>query len=138
MKILFDSASRSTDVSVSMTMNGAVLPVMALYIVAAEEQGVGPEQAVRDHPERHPQGVHGPQHLHLSARALDADRRRHHRLHGAENMPKFNSISISGYHMQEAGATGVQELAFTLADGVEYVRAAHRRAASTSTPSRRG
>ena len=53
----------------------------------------------------------------------------------ARRMPKFNSISISGYHMQEAGATAVQELAFTIADGLEYVRAAHRHAASTSTSS---
>ena len=67
--------------SVSMTMNGAVLPVLALYIVAAEEQGVPPRKARGHDPERHPQGVHGPQHLHLSAQGLDADHRRHLRLH---------------------------------------------------------
>ena len=105
-----------------MTMNGAVLPVLALFIVAGEEQGVAPEQAGGHHPERHPQRVHGAQHLHLSARTLDAHRLRHLRLHVA-NMPKFNSISISGYHMQEAGATADLELAYTLADGIEYVRA---------------
>jgi methylmalonyl-CoA mutase len=105
-----------------MTMNGAVLPVLAGYVVAAEEQGVR-RQAERDHPERHPQGVHGPQHLHLPARAVDAHHRRHHRVHGAQ-MPKFNSISISGYHMQEAGANQALELAFTLADGKEYVKTA--------------
>ena len=63
--------------SVSMTMNGAVLPVMALYIVAAEEQGVAHGKADRDHSERHPERVHGPQHLHLPAKALDADHLRH-------------------------------------------------------------
>ena len=80
-------------------------------------------QARRHDPERHPQGVHGPQHLHLSARGprcgsspTSSPTRRQH-------MPKFNSISISGYHMQEAGATQDLELAYTLADGVEYVRA---------------
>ena len=106
-----------------MTMNGAVLPVLAGYIVAAEEQGVAQDQLVGHDPERHPQRVHGAQHLHLPAGAVDAHRRRHHRAHGAAHAA-FNSISISGYHMQEAGATAVQELAFTLADGIEYVRAA--------------
>ena len=78
MKILFDGIPLD-QVSVSMTMNGAVLPVLAGYIVAAEEQGVRAGAARRDHPERHPQGVHGPQHLHLPAGAVDADHRRHHR-----------------------------------------------------------
>ena len=76
MKILFDQIPLD-QMSVSMTMNGAVLPIMAFYIVAAEEQGVVAGEAQRDHPERHPEGVHGPQHLHLSARAFDADHRRH-------------------------------------------------------------
>ena len=89
--------------SVSMTMNGAVLPILALYIVAAEEQGVSARQAFRNDPERHPEGVHGPQHLHLPACGLDADHLGHLRLHESQKMPKFNSISISGYHMQEAG-----------------------------------
>ena len=80
MKILFDGISLG-DISVSMTMNGAVLPVMALYIVAAEEQGVEAGTARGHDPERHPQGVHGPQHLHLPARAEHADHRRHLRLH---------------------------------------------------------
>jgi methylmalonyl-CoA mutase len=122
MKILFDQIPLDK-VSVSMTMNGAVLPVLAGYVVAAEEQGVSAGPVERDHPERHPQGVHGPQHLHLPAGAQHADRRRHHRVHGTE-MPKFNSISISGYHMQEAGANQALELAFTLADGQEYVKTA--------------
>ena len=82
MKILFDGIPLDK-VSVSMTMNGAVLPVLAGYIVAAEEQGVAAGAALRDDPERHPQGVHGPQHLHLPAGAVDADRRRHHRVHRA-------------------------------------------------------
>ncbi len=68
-----------------MTMNGAVLPVMALYVIAAEEQGVAPGQARRDHPERHPQGVHGPQHLYLPPRTLHADHRRHLPLHLRED-----------------------------------------------------
>ena len=122
MKILFDGIPLD-QMSVSMTMNGAVLPVLAGFIVAAEEQGVPQEKLAGHDPERHPQGVHGPQHLYLPARTVDAHRRRHHRIHRA-HMPKFNSISISGYHMEEAGATSVQELAFTLADGLEYVRAA--------------
>ena len=76
MRQLFDGIPLDT-MSVSMTMNGAVLPVLALYVVAAEEQGVAARPAHRDHPERHPQGVHGPQHLHLPARAVDADHLRH-------------------------------------------------------------
>src|SRR3954462_11551149 len=108
--------------SVSMTMNGAVLPVLALYIVAAEEQGVPPEKLsgtiqndilkefmVRNtyiYPPAASMRIIGDIFAYTSA-----------------NMPKFNSISISGYHMQEAGATQDLELAYTLADGVEYVRA---------------
>ena len=80
MRQLFDGIPLDT-MSVSMTMNGAVLPVLALYVVAAEEQGVPARPADRDHPERHPQGVHGPQHLHLPAAAVDADHLRHLRLH---------------------------------------------------------
>ena len=76
MRQLFDGIPLDA-MSVSMTMNGAVLPVLALYIVAAEEQGVAAQAAHRDHPERHPQGVHGPQHLHLPAAAVDADHLRH-------------------------------------------------------------
>ena len=76
MRTLFDGIPLDK-MSVSMTMNGAVLPVLALYIVAAEEQGVKPEQLVGDHPERHPQGVHGPQHVHLSAGAEHPHHRRH-------------------------------------------------------------
>ena len=82
MRQLFDGIPLDK-MSVSMTMNGAVLPVLALFIVAAEEQGVTPGQADRDHPERHPQRVHGAEHLHLSAQALDADHQRHLRVHRA-------------------------------------------------------
>ena len=109
-------------ISVSMTMNGAVLPVMALYIVAAEEQGVPPaalagtiqndilkEFMVRNTYIYPP----GPS-LRIVADIL---------AYTAAHMPKFNSISVSGYHMQEAGATADLELAYTLADGLEYVRA---------------
>ncbi len=80
MKILFDGIPLDK-VSVSMTMNGAVIPILANFIVAGEEQGVEPCRALGHDPERHPQGVHGPQYLHLSARALDADHRGHHRIH---------------------------------------------------------
>ena len=79
MKLLFDGIPLG-EMSVSMTMNGAVLPVMAFYIVAGEEQGVPRDQAHRHDPERHSERVRGPQHLHLPARTLDADRLRHHRL----------------------------------------------------------
>ncbi|MGE0711286.1 MAG: methylmalonyl-CoA mutase [Planctomycetota bacterium] len=108
-------------VSVSMTMNGAVLPIMALYIVAAEEQGVAPEQLagtiqndiLKEFMVRntyiYPPGP---------SMQIVADIFRY----AAERMPRFNSISISGYHMQEAGATADLELAYTLADGLEYVR----------------
>ena len=82
MKILFDGIPLDK-MSVSMTMNGAVLPVLAGYIVAGRGAGRAAGQAVGHDPERHPQGVHGPQHLHLSARTLDAHRRRHHRIHRA-------------------------------------------------------
>ena len=123
MKLLFDGIPLG-EMSVSMTMNGAVLPVMAFYIVAGEEQGVPLDQLTRHDPERHSERVRGPQHLHLPARAIDADRGGHHRLLRRATCRSFNSISISGYHMHEAGATAVQELAYTLADGMEYVRAA--------------
>jgi methylmalonyl-CoA mutase N-terminal domain/subunit len=79
MKILFDGIPLEK-MSVSMTMNGAVIPILAFFIVAGEEQGVN-RAARRDHPERHPQGVHGPQHLHLSARTQHADHFGHLRLH---------------------------------------------------------
>ncbi len=115
------TASRSDDVSVSMTMNGAVLPVMALYIVAAEEQGVAPEQLagtiqndiLKEFMVRNTY-IYPPE---PSMRIVSDIFR-----YTADNMPRFNSISISGYHMQEAGATLDLELAYTLADGIEYVR----------------
>ena len=91
-----------------------------------------------DHPERHPQGVHGPQHLHLPAGAEHADHQRHLRATPSQQMPRFNSISISGYHIQEAGATADLELAYTLADGVEYLRAGLGAGPRRSTSSRRG
>ncbi len=122
MKILFDGIPLD-QMSVSMTMNGAVLPVMAGYIVAAEEQGVAPaalagtiqndilkEFMVRNTYIYPP----GPS-MRIVADII---------AYTARHMPRFNSISISGYHMHEAGATAVQELAFTLADGLEYVRTA--------------
>ncbi|MGB7886176.1 MAG: methylmalonyl-CoA mutase, partial [Xanthobacteraceae bacterium] len=109
--------------SVSMTMNGAVLPVLALYIVAAEEQGVPPEKLagtiqndiLKEFMVRNTYIYPPGPSMRIVADIIE---------YTARHMPKFNSISISGYHMEEAGATSVQELAFTLADGLEYVRAA--------------
>jgi methylmalonyl-CoA mutase len=120
MKILFDRIPLG-DISVSMTMNGAVLPVMAFYIVAAEEQGVTPEKLsgtiqndiLKEFMVRNTY-IYPPE----SSMRIIADIFRY----TSERMPKFNSISISGYHMQEAGATADLELAFTLADGLEYIR----------------
>ena len=122
MKILFDNIPLD-QISVSMTMNGAVLPVLAMFIVAAEEQGVSQEQLsgtlqndiLKEFMVRNTY-IYPPQ----ASMRIVADIIRHTSMH----MPKFNPISISGYHMQEAGATCVQELAYTLADGIEYVRAA--------------
>ncbi len=122
MKILFDSIPLDK-VSVSMTMNGAVLPVMASYIVAAEEQGVAPEllagtlqnDILKEFMVRNTYIYPPEPSMRIVADII---------AYTAEFMPKFNSISISGYHMQEAGSTLVQELAFTIADGLEYVRAA--------------
>src|SRR5271155_3263100 len=108
--------------SVSMTMNGAVLPVLALYIVAAEEQGVPPEKLagtiqndiLKEFMVRNTYIYPPKPSLRIISDIFS---------YTSSNMPKFNSISISGYHMQEAGATADLELAYTLADGVEYVRA---------------
>jgi methylmalonyl-CoA mutase len=122
MKILFDGIPLDK-MSVSMTMNGAVLPTMAFYIVAAEEQGVAPEQLegtiqndiLKEFMVRNTYIYPPEPSMRIVADIIAFT---------AAKMPKFNSISISGYHMQEAGATQVQELAFTLANGMEYVRAA--------------
>ena len=120
MKILFDQIPLD-EMSVSMTMNGAVLPIMAFYIVAAEEQGVSPEKLsgtiqndiLKEFMVRNTY-IYPP----LASMRIIADTFEY----TAKNMPKFNSISISGYHMQEAGATADLELAYTLADGLEYLR----------------
>ena len=122
MKILFGGIPLDK-VSVSMTMNGAVLPVMASYIVAAEEQGVRPEQLagtlqndiLKEFMVRNTYIYPPVPSMRIVSDIIG---------YTAAHMPKFNSISISGYHMQEAGATNVQELAFTIADGIEYVRTA--------------
>jgi methylmalonyl-CoA mutase len=122
MKRLFDGIPLD-QVSVSMTMNGAVLPVMAFYVVAAEEQGVAPAQLagtiqndiLKEFMVRNTYIYPPAASMRIVADVIG---------HCAEQMPRFNPISISGYHMQEAGATCVQELAFTLADGLEYARAA--------------
>ena len=121
MKILFDGIPLD-DMSVSMTMNGAVLPVLASYVVAAEEQGVPQDKLtgtiqndiLKEFMVRNTY-IYPPKASLRIVSDIFA--------YTAERMPKFNSISISGYHMQEAGATCDLELAYTLADGVEYVRA---------------
>lgn len=120
MKILFDQIPLD-QMSVSMTMNGAVIPIMAFYIVAAEEQGVKPEQLsgtiqndiLKEFMVRNTY-IYPP----LASMRLIADIF----AYSSEKMPRFNSISISGYHMHEAGATADIELAYTLADGLEYLR----------------
>ncbi len=122
MKVLFDGIPLD-EMSVSMTMNGAVLPVLAGYIVAAEEQGVSADKLsgtiqndiLKEFMVRNTYIYPPEPSMRIVADIIG---------YTAEHMPRFNSISISGYHMQEAGATCVQELAYTLADGVEYVRAA--------------
>src|SRR5664279_333414 len=121
MRQLFDGIPLDR-MSVSMTMNGAVLPVLALYVVAAEEQGVKPEQLIgtiqndilKEFMVRNTY-IYPPQHsMRIISDIFE---------YTSQRMPKFNSISISGYHIQEAGATADLELAYTLADGVEYIRA---------------
>jgi methylmalonyl-CoA mutase len=120
MKILFDQIPLDK-MSVSMTMNGAVLPIMAFYIVAAEEQGVRPEQLagtiqndiLKEFMVRNTYIYPPTPSMKIISDIFE---------YTSQNMPKFNSISISGYHMQEAGATCDIELAYTLADGLEYIR----------------
>jgi len=120
MKVLFDQIPLN-EMSVSMTMNGAVLPIMAFYIVAAEEQGVKAEQLsgtiqndiLKEFMVRNTYIYPPTPSMKIIADIFE---------YTSKKMPKFNSISISGYHMQEAGATADIELAYTLADGLEYIR----------------
>jgi methylmalonyl-CoA mutase len=120
MKILFDQIPLD-QMSVSMTMNGAVLPIMAFYIVAAEEQGVAPEHLsgtiqndiLKEFMVRNTYIYPPAPSMHIIG---DIFR------YCSQRMPKFNCISISGYHMQEAGATADIELGYTLANGLEYIR----------------
>ncbi|HXK54941.1 MAG TPA: methylmalonyl-CoA mutase family protein, partial [Hyphomicrobiales bacterium] len=120
MRTLFDGIPLD-QMSVSMTMNGAVLPVLALFIVAAEEQGVAPEKLtgtiqndiLKEFMVRNTYIYPPAPSMRIISDIFAFT---------SQNMPKFNSISISGYHMQEAGATADLELAYTLADGIEYVR----------------
>jgi methylmalonyl-CoA mutase len=120
MKVLFDQIPLN-EMSVSMTMNGAVLPIMAFYIVAAEEQGVKPEQLLgtiqndilKEFMVRNTYIYPPEPSMKIIADIFE---------YTSKRMPKFNSISISGYHMQEAGATADIELAYTLADGLEYIK----------------
>ncbi len=128
MKILFDGIPLDK-MSVSMTMNGAVLPVLAGYVVAAEEQGVSQDQLtgtiqndiLKEFMVRNTYIYPPAPSMRIVGDIIE---------HTARFMPRFNSISISGYHMQEAGATAVQELGFTLADGLEYARFAASRGLS--------
>jgi len=120
MKILFDQIPLD-EISVSMTMNGAVLPILSFYIVAAEEQGVSQEKLsgtiqndiLKEFMVRNTYIYPPKPSMKIIADIFE---------YTSRNIPKFNSISISGYHMQEAGATPVLEMAYTLADGLEYVR----------------
>jgi methylmalonyl-CoA mutase len=120
MKVLFDQIPLG-EMSVSMTMNGAVLPIMAFYIVAAEEQGVAPEllsgtiqnDILKEFMVRNTYIYPPAPSMKIIADIFE---------YSSKKLPKFNSISISGYHMQEAGATADIELAYTLADGLEYIR----------------
>jgi len=122
MKILFDGIPLDK-MSVSMTMNGAVIPTLANYIVAAEEQGVAHDQLsgtiqndiLKEFMVRNTYIYPPEPSMRIVSDIIE---------YTAKEMPRYNSISISGYHMQEAGATQVQELAFTIADGIEYVRSA--------------
>jgi methylmalonyl-CoA mutase len=128
MKILFDGIPLDK-MSVSMTMNGAVLPVLAGYVVAAEEQGVSQDKLtgtiqndiLKEFMVRNTYIYPPAPSMRIVGDIIE---------HTAQFMPRFNSISISGYHMQEAGATAVQELGFTLADGLEYARFAASRGLS--------
>jgi methylmalonyl-CoA mutase len=121
MRTLFDGIPLD-EMSVSMTMNGAVLPILALYVVAAEEQGVGPEKLsgtiqndiLKEFMVRNTYIYPPAPSMRIISDIFS---------YTSQHMPKFNSISISGYHMQEAGATADLELAYTLADGIEYARA---------------
>merc|ERR1712078_235164 len=122
MRVLFKDIPLDK-MSVSMTMNGAVIPIMALYIVAAEEQGVSTDQLkgtiqndiLKEFMVRNTY-IYPP----APSMRIISDIFKY----TSRNMPKFNSISISGYHMHEAGATAVQELAFTISDGKEYAKRA--------------
>lgn len=122
MKLLFNGIPLDT-MSVSMTMNGAVIPIMAMFIVAAEEQGVPPEKLtgtiqndiLKEFMVRNTYIYPPGPSMRIVSDIISFI---------SERMPQFNSISISGYHMHEAGATAVQELAYTIADGIEYVKAA--------------
>ena len=125
MKILFQGIPLDT-MSVSMTMNGAVIPILAMFIVAAEEQGVSQEKLsgtiqndiLKEFMVRNTYIYPPEPSMRIVADIIEFT---------SKNMPRFNSISISGYHMHEAGATAVQELAYTIADGMEYVRVAMQR-----------
>ena len=126
MEVLFDQIPLA-DVTTSMTINSPAAIIWAMYLAVAEKQGADWKTTFRHAPERHPEGIHRAEGIHLSARALDAPGDRHFRIRRQAHVPKFNPISISGYHIREAGSTAIQELAFTLRDGMEYVEWGVRR-----------
>jgi methylmalonyl-CoA mutase N-terminal domain len=125
MKILFDQIPLD-QMSVSMTMNGAVLPILASYVVAAEEQGIKQEQLsgtiqndiLKEFMVRNTYIYPPSPSIRIAGDVIE---------YVSTHMPRYNSVSISGYHLQEAGATAVQELAFSLGNGLEYVRTAINR-----------
>ena len=123
MEVLFDGIPLDR-VSTSMTINATASVLLALYIAVGQEAGGRPRQAERDDSERHPQGVHRPGDVHLPATRPSMRLVTDTFAYCSENVPRWNTISISGYHMAEAGATAAQELAFTFSNAISYVQAA--------------
>ena len=136
MKILFDHIPLD-QISVSMTMNGAVLPDHGLLHRRRGRTGSHSREAQRNHSERHPERVHGPQHLHLSARAVDAHHRRYLPLHGGEHAEVQLASRSAATTCRKPAPRPDIELAYTLADGLEYLRTGVAAGPRTSTNSRR-
>ena len=120
MEVLFDGIDLGT-VTTSMTISGPAVPVFCMYLVAAERQGVDSAHAQRHAADRHLQGVHRAEGVDLPARAAPAADRRPDGVLPRTRSPAYKPLSVSGYHIREAGSTAAQELAFTLADGFGYV-----------------
>ena len=120
MEVLFDKIPIA-DVTTSMTINSPAAVIWAMYLAVAEKQGADWKKISRHAAERHPQGIYRAEGIHLSARAVDATGDRHDSNSARSTRRNSMPISISGYHIREAGSTAIQELAFTLRDGIEYV-----------------